>query len=395
MLWWVQLPLAAPSIIAGIRTATVWVVGLATIAQPVGATSLGNYIFVGLQTSNSSALLMGCIFSALLAISLDRILRGVEAATRDRDQSRLLRLCTFLSMIVLTPILLEALYSPATFVTSEQLPVDAKYSSTRPITVGGKAFTEGYTMAHLLEEALKNNGIETKTRTGMGSTILFEALANGTIDAYVDYTGTIWATIMKQSGSLTPAELFVEVASYLRREHGITVLGQLGFENSYSLGMNRQKAQELGITSIQDLRAQSASLVVVSEVEFFARSEWTNLRKSYGLDFKDKMTMDANLMYDAVHNGKSDVVVAYTTDGRIPAYDLVILGDPRQILPSYDAIILLSKEASKDMRVIRALRPMINSISTKKMQLYNKAVDLDGDTPVNVARRLYAEILAR
>lgn len=395
MLWWVQLPLAGPSIIAGIRTATVWVVGLATIAQPVGATSLGNYIFVGLQTSNSAALLTGCIFSALLAISLDRILRGVEAATRDRDQRRLLRLCTFLLMIVLSPLLLGSLHSSANPVASGQLPPDAEHAATRTITVGGKAFTEGYTMAHLLDEALKSNGVETRMRTGMGSTILFEALASGTVDAYVDYTGTIWATIMKRSESLSSAELFIEVASYLKREHGITVLGQVGFENSYSLGMKRGKAKELGVTSIEDFRGHSSGLVAVSEVEFFARPEWTNLRASYGLDFKKKMTMDANLMYDAVNQGNSDVVVAYTTDGRIPAYDLVILDDPRQALPSYDAIILLSKDAAKDMRVIRALRPLINSVSTKEMQLYNKGVDLDGETPLEIGRRLYASIMAR
>lgn len=395
MLWWVQLPLAAPSIIAGIRTATVWVVGLATIAQPVGATSLGNYIFVGLQTSNSVALLTGCIFSALLAISLDRILRGVEGATRERDKARLIRLCTFLFLIIFSPLLLGFLHSPVKPVASGQLPSGAESSASRTITIGGKAFTEGYTMAHLLEEALKGNGIETRMRNGMGSTILFEALASGTVDAYVDYTGTIWATIMKRSESLSPAELFVEVASYLKREHGITVLGQVGFDNSYSLGMKRQQAKELGIASIEDLRAQASGLVAVSEVEFFARPEWTHLRTTYGLEFRNKMTMDANLMYDAVKSGKSDVVVAYTTDGRIPAYDLVVLDDPRQALPSYDAIILLSKDAAKDVRIGRALRPLINSISTKQMQLSNKAVDLDGDSPVEVARRLYAGISAR
>jgi osmoprotectant transport system permease protein len=394
MLWWVELPLAGPSIIAGIRTATVWVVGLATIAQPVGATSLGNYIFLGLQTSNSAALLTGCIFSALLAISLDRILRGVEEATIERDKARLMRLGAFLLMIILSPLFLGFYKSPAKLAASRQFPADVERSSTRTITIGGKAFTEGYTMAHLLEEALKSNGIETRMRTGMGSTILFEALATGAVDVYVDYTGTIWSTIMKRSESLSPAELFVEVATYLKREHEITVLGQLGFENSYSLAMKRQKAKSLGIASIEDLRAQSSDLVAVSEVEFFGRPEWTHLRTSYGLEFNKKMTMDANLMYDAVHNGKSDVVFAYTTDGRIPAYDLVILEDPRRALPSYDAIILLSKDAVKDMRVERALRPLINAVSTKQMQLFNKAVDLDGATPVEVARRLYTRIAA-
>ncbi|MCH8990753.1 MAG: ABC transporter permease/substrate-binding protein, partial [Acidobacteria bacterium] len=181
----VELPLAAPVIIAGIRTATVWVVGTATLSTLVGATSLGNYIFSGLQTQNFTSVLVGCVAAALLATVLDLLIRLVEIAFERRSR-RLGMLAAALLFVVLGGGLYPYL-------------ARAGIDREKPVVViGSKTFTEQYILADLISAALTDAGYAVETKPGMGSMILFDALAQGTIDCYVDYTGTIWANVMKR-----------------------------------------------------------------------------------------------------------------------------------------------------------------------------------------------------
>src|SRR5712691_2852600 len=84
----VELPLALPVIMAGIRTSAVWVIGTATLATPVGQTSLGNYIFTGLQTQNWIFVLFGCVAAAVLALAVDQLLSLMESGLSGRKRNR-------------------------------------------------------------------------------------------------------------------------------------------------------------------------------------------------------------------------------------------------------------------------------------------------------------------
>lgn len=197
-LWTVQAPLALPVILAGVRTATVWVVGIATLSTPVGQASLGNFIFAGLQTRNWVMVLVGCIAAALLAILLDVLIGGLEHAAARRSR-RLAAVCAGLLAIFLlgglaAPALVAGRSGP---MGGEALAGVAATRLQRPIRVGAKTFTEQYILATLIETRLKEAGFATERMDSLGSTVIFDALADGGLDVYVDYSGTIWTNHME------------------------------------------------------------------------------------------------------------------------------------------------------------------------------------------------------
>ena len=367
MLFRVEIPLAAPVIIAGIRTATVWVVGTATLSTPVGATSLGNYIFSGLQTQNFAAVLVGCVAAAVLAIVLDQLIRLLELAASRRSRTLAIAASAGLLLIIgggLTPVLLHGRAEHA----------------RAPVVVGAKTFTEQYILAQLLTTTLHDAGLAATNKSSLGSTILFDALAAGEVDCYVDYSGTIWTNIMKHEDIPPRQALLDEMSRWLKEKYGIAVLGPLGFENTYALAIPREKSVALSITSISDLSRHAPMLSIGSDYEFFSRPEWTALKNAYTLQFKQQRTFDPTLMYSAVKEGAVEVISAYSTDGRIVEYDLVVLADPEHVLPPYDAVLLLSPAAAVRQELVHALRPLIGAIDDDAMRQANKLVDIDGNS---------------
>jgi len=384
-LYYVELPLAAPFIIAGVRTATVWVVGMATLSTPVGAPSLGNYIFFGLQTRNWVAVVFGCVAAALLAIVLDQLIRLLETSARRR--SPMLGIAAGVGLALLLAIGLWPMargQRARVATTSSHRPVSVEtHAALRPmagrsLTVGSKGFTEQYILAGLLALRLEEAGARVERRPNMGSTILFDALRSGSVDVSVDYTGTVWNTIMGRAEALERTAMFIEVAAHLRAEYGILTLGRLGFENAYALTMERSRAAALGVRSIADLAQVDERLTIASDPEFFGRPEWARVREIYRLGDVRTRGMDSTFMYGAVRHGEVDIITAYTTDGRITAFDLVVLEDPYQALPPYDAILLLSPAAGADPDLVAALRPLVNAISAEIMRTANLMVDLEG-----------------
>lgn len=372
----VELPLAAPVIIAGIRTATVWVVGIATLSTPVGQKSLGDYIFTGLQLQNWGSVLLGCVAAALLAIVLDMLIALLQSAAERRSRTRAWLGAAGLVIVLgggMTPLVL--------------LP--------RPdYIVGAKTFDEQFILASLLRDRLRDSGFDAGKRQGMGSTVVFQALAAGRIDAYVDYSGTIWAVQMKRDGVADADTVYNEVAQWLGQEHGITCVGRLGFENAYALAMRRERAEELGIGSIADLAARSPQLSIGGDYEFFDRPEWKTIRDAYGLGFAEQRRFQSTLMYEAVNSGEVDVISAFSSDGRIAAYDLLVLDDPRNAIPPYDAILLVSPDASREPGFIEALEPVVGKINDDLMRRANYMVDRDEDkkTPDQAAAWLAEQI---
>ena len=350
-LWQVELPLALPIIIAGIRTATVWVVGIATLSTPVGAPSLGNYIFAGLQTRNWVSVIFGCVFAAALAIALDQLVRMYEVSARDRKPGYAWAATIGLVAIVavgLGPVAYGSMRNVNYTNVAGSGPVGLERSAAvnpllgQDVKIGSKTFTEQYILADLIERHLTANGARVSNLQNMGSTILFDALRNDTVDVYVDYTGTIWATIMNRKEPIERTAMYIEIAHYLRSEFGILTVGRLGFENAYGLAMRRDQAQAIGASSIEHLAQRAADLSIGGDPEFFSRAEWIRVRDAYGLGAMRTRSMDSTFMYGAVRDGEVNVISAYTTDGRIAAFDLIILRDPKQAFPPYDAIILVS-----------------------------------------------------
>jgi osmoprotectant transport system permease protein len=373
-LWRVELPLALPVILAGLRTSTVWTVGMATLSTPVGAPSLGNYIFAGLQTRNLTAVLVGCVAAAALALVLDGLVRALGGAVLARKRSSLVAILAVFGV----------LYAHATlaFVTSVTRTGPAR------IVVGAKTFTEQYILAAILSKTIANaTGTQVDVASSLGSTVAFDALRAGDIDAYVDYTGTIWATIMRRDASSVDRDTVLrEVGRYLKGEHGIEVVGALGFENAYAMAMRRSHAADLRVRSLTDLARYASRLAVGGDYEFFQRPEWRAIQDRYGLQFREQRSMDPSLMYQAVANSQVDLIGAFSTDGRIAALDLVLLEDERHAIPPYDAVILAGARLVREHSdAIAALRGLSGTIDADRMRRMNLAVDQDGQSPETVA----------
>ncbi|MEE2527257.1 ABC transporter permease/substrate-binding protein [Hyphobacterium sp. HN65] len=385
----VELPLALPTIVAGIRTAVVWVVGAAVLATPVGASSLGNYIFAGLQTRNWTAVLFGCVVSALLAILLDQIVRNYEIAARQRNRM-VAGLATLGGVILIGAALAPGWINAGSRQAGENVLVEAVGLEGRTVVVASKPFTEQYILVALMERVLEDEGAIVERRDGLGTAVIFDALANNEIDVSIDYSGTLWTNTLRREDMIGRYRMMAVINAFLLEQYGIYSPGSLGFENAYGFAMSREGAERLGVTSIADLAGQRVT--IGADTVFFNRPEWTGTREAYGLQDATPRPMDSTFMYGAVRDGQVDVITAYTTDGRIPAYDLVILEDPRAILPPYDAMILLSPEAAADDAVAAALAPLVNAITPEMMREANRRVDLDGQTPEQAADWLWGEI---
>ena len=374
----VELPLALPVIMAGIRTAAVWVIGTATLSTPIGQTSLGNYIFAGLQTQNWVFVLFGCAAAATLALAVDQLLALIETGVRLRSRVRVIAGVLGVAALI--------------FVTLIPAFARAKTSTI----VGAKTFTEQYILSSLIAQRLQAAGLPASSREGLGSNVIFEALSKGDIDVYVDYSGTLWVNQLKRTAALPRKELLEQLKSALANQYKISLVGELGFENAYALVMPRKRAETLGVHSIADLAPRAGTLSIAGDYEFFSRPEWTSIKQAYSLAFRQQRQMQPDFMYAAVASGEVDVIAGYTSDGLIAKYDLVVLDDPKHAIPPYDAIVLVSPNRADDRQLMAALQPLIGTIDIATMREANlRAASNDGSSSPDAVARWLAEKIER
>ncbi|MFN3523234.1 MAG: glycine betaine ABC transporter substrate-binding protein [Phenylobacterium sp.] len=373
----VELPLAAPVIMAGVRTAAVWTIGAATLSTPVGQTSLGNYIFAGLQTENWVFVLFGCAASAALALSADQLLGLIEAAAARRDPRRaVIGAAGLVAGVALALLPLLPTGQGASYV------------------VGAKNFSEQYILAEMIAHRLERTGASVTRKEDLGSAVAYRALASGELDVYVDYSGTLWTNVLNRTDNPGRQQVLERLAEELKRRDGVVVLGSLGFENAYALAMRADRARALGIRSLADLARAAPGLTMGSDLEFLSRPEWRAVDAAYGFTFKAERSYQPTFMYRALQAGDVDVISAFSSDGRIAADDLLVLADPKGAIPPYDAVVLVSPKRADDARLRRALEPLIGGVPVEAMRAANLSVDRDQDklSPAEAARRLERDL---
>ena len=373
-LFQVEAPLAAPVVMAGVRTAAVWVIGAATLSTAVGWTSLGDYIFSGLQTENWALVLFGCAASAALALSADGLLALIESGLARRARERL----AFGATGLLAGVILAL------------APLVAGAGGPKAYVIGAKNFSEQYILADLMADRLTQAGARVTQRSDLGSAIAFRALAAGDLDAYVDYSGTLWTNVLGHSDTPPRAELLRRLGLELKARYGVTLLGPLGFENAYVLAMRADQARASHIASLADLAPRAPDLTLGSDLEFLSRPEWRALSGAYGLRFRAQRRFQPTFMYRALQDGEADVISAFSSDGRMAADRLIALADPKGAAPSYDAVILLAPTRAADARLRAALQPLVGKVSVEAMRAANLSVDRDADklAPQDAARTL-------
>jgi len=370
----VELPLALPVILSGVRTAAVVGVGTATIAAAVGAGGLGSYVFRGLATVDSRLILAGAVPAALMALAVDGLLALVETSRR--------------------PLLAAiALAIGAAGVAAFAAP--ASRGGLRPVIVGSKNFTEQVILGEMLAELLEGRGFPVERRLNLGGALLCHAAVRaGEIDLYPEYTGTALADVLRLPVVKDPAEALAIV----RRSYASQNLhvGQpLGFDNSYALVMGRPAAQARAVRTISDLVPLASSLRVGLNGEFLERADgMPGLARHYGLRFRlPPMELDLGLLYPALAQGQVDLAVGSATDGLIGSLDLVVLEDDRRYFPPYDAVVVANVASlHAHPGLAEALSALEGKVDAAAMRRLNYAVDGEHLAPARVARDFLREV---
>jgi osmoprotectant transport system permease protein len=369
----VELPLALPVILAGVRVATVISVGTATIAAAIGAGGLGTYVFRGLATVDTRLILAGAVPAALLALFADAVLGAVQRARRPERAAGALAVAGALALAFL------------------QVP----RSASAPVVIGSKNFTEQVVLGEIVAALLEDQGFEVSRRLNLGGTTLCHAaLRAGEIDLYPEYTGTALTEILKRPTQRDPARVYAEVkAAYA--ELGLRITPPLGFDNSYALVVRPSVAAARGLRSISDLARHARELRVGLFGEFLEREDgMPGLTRAYGFRFaRPPVEMDLGLIYRALAADQVDVAVGSATDGPIAALGLVVLADDRRYFPPYDAVIVMNADAlGRHPGLEAAVDRLAGRIDADTMRKLNNAVDGEHRAPAEVAREFLERV---
>ena len=378
LLWLVELPLALPSIVGGVRVATVVAVGTATVAAAIGAGGLGEYIFRGLSMVDSTVILAGAIPAAALALGADGLLMWLERRLAP-GRRRSMRAVALAGVAVLALV-------GAAAVLSASPDRDA-------VVVGSKNFTEQVILGELVAQLLEREGVPVTRKLNLGGTFICDqALRSGDVDVYVEYSGTALTAIFRQPVARDRAAVLAAVRDRYAAS-GLTMLPSLGFNNTFAILVRAADAETFGLRTIGDLQRVSARFTPGFGYEFIEREDgYRGLTAAYGLRFaRDPRVMDLTLMYRALAGGEVDLVAGDATSALIDALGLRVLEDDRAYFPPYDAVpvartaVLLANPA-----VRRELEQVAGTISESEMRALNHAVDVERRDAAAVVREFLA-----
>ena len=373
LLWLVELPLALPSIITGVRVATIIGVATTTIAAAIGAGGLGEYIFRGLAMVDTTTILAGAIPAAVLALCADGLLSWLETRVRS-GRLQAARIAVPAAAVAL----LIALLAGAAYARGD----------TGAIVVGSKNFTEQVILGELVAQAIEAEGDSVVRRLNLGGTFVCDrGIRSGELDVYVEYTGTAVTAVFHDEVPRDAAQTLARARDLYARI-GVSVLEPLGFNNSFAILVRKRDAERLGLQTIEDLQGPAAGWTPGFGYEFLQRSDgYPGLVKAYGLSFgRQPRGMDLSLIYRALADGQVDVIAGDTTSALIDSLQLTTLADTRQYFPPYHAVPLV-RTATLHARpgVRRAIGRLAGRISEADMRAMNAAVDVEGRSVRDVA----------
>lgn len=247
------------------------------------------------------------------------------------------------------------------------------------ITVGAKHFTEGYILSEIIAQLLEHEGFIVERKFNLGGTMVcFSALSEKEIDIYPEYTGTILSEILKTDEALSIAQL----RERLKKKLNLSISSGYGFNNTYALALKRTLAEDRNIRTVSDLRHHPGLSIGLS-YEFLKRKDgWDNLAQAYSLPH-NPVGLEHGLAYAALQEEKIQVTDAYSTDGEIQRYDLVILKDDLNFFPNYHAVSFYRKDLHA--KAVHAVEKLSGQLSEQEMQSMNAAVLFQGKSYAEVA----------
>jgi osmoprotectant transport system permease protein len=376
----VELPLAMPVILTGVRVAVVICVGVATVAAAVGAGGLGTYIFRGLRQNDNNLLLAGALASALLALLCDLALgqfeRSYEIGRRASRTSR--------RFITASIIAVFALVIGFSYWGTAGSPGSAA-ADGRAITVGSKDFTESVILAEILSQMLETKGVTVDRQFELAGNLPHDALLARQIDVYPEYTGTAFTAILKHPPVTDARTVYDRTKAEYAEKFGLVVSPPIGFANDFAILIRGDVARKKGLKTISDAVPLMQDWQAGFGQDFMSRADgYPGFIKAYGIRFaKQPREMDLSLIDRALAAGELDIVAGAATDGLIPALDLFQLEDDRHYFPPYQAVFIARRD--KMDVLVEAFRLLENSITTDDMRRLNYEVDGKQRSPREVA----------
>jgi len=382
----VELPLAAPVILTGIRVAVVIAVGVATIAAAVGAGGLGTYIFRGLRQNDNNLLLAGAISSALLALVADFALGRIEkmfAPVRAENRASSKRR----KFIAVGAVGLIAILLGLSFLPSFKYGASNSKSETanQTVRVGSKDFTESIVLSEILAQMLEKRGLTVERKFELGGNLAHDALLSNQIDVYPEYTGTAFTAILKRQPITDAQAVYDQTKAEYAEKFNLVLSPSLGFSNDFAILVRGDVARKMNLKTVSDAVPISKNWQAGFGQDFMSRSDgYAGFARAYNFDFaKQPREMDLSLTYRALASAQVDLIAGNSTDGLIAALGLVQLADDRRYFPPYQAVFIARRDKSEILN--ETFERLNNAISTEEMRRSNYAVDGDKRAPKDAA----------
>ncbi|HIR48468.1 MAG TPA: ABC transporter permease subunit [Candidatus Faecimonas gallistercoris] len=384
----IQIPQALPIIMAGVRISSVSAVGLMTMAAFIGGGGLGYLIFSGIRTVNNYQILAGAIPACILALLVDYFFGAIEKLVtpislqqEKKSKEKIIKERRRNKLIILFTIIILALL----FLHE----IDFSKKTENVVRVGSKDFTEQEILCYMTAHAIESNtNIEVVNECNLGGAqVVFSALTNDNIDLYIDYAGTDYTDILKHQPISDTEKVYQTIKKEMKEKYNVEVLDQMAFNNTYALAVTKETAKKYNLKTISDLKKVSRNLTIAPTLEFINREDGLpGLEKEYGLVFKDTIGIDGSPRYTALINGDAQVIDAFTTDGLLKKFDLVVLEDDKNFFPPYNAIPLIREETlEKYPEIKEVLNNLGTYLTDEVMQDLNYQVDELGKSPEKVA----------
>ncbi|MEN1969976.1 ABC transporter permease/substrate-binding protein [Lentibacillus sp. N15] len=369
----VELPIAMPVIMAGIRTSMVLIVGTTTIAALIGAGGLGEIILLGIDRgADINLILLGAIPAALLAILLDFILRGFEHISKRAGFKSFIAMLVIAILVVLSPFLFQI-------------------NKKADIVIGAKLNAEPEILINMYKLLIEENtNLHVKLEPGLGKTpFVFSALQHGDIDMYPEFTGTAIVTHLDQKAKSNNAkEVYQQAKHGMQEQYDMAFLEPMAYNNTYTVAVTKEFAKEHHLQSIGDLKRVEDTITAGFTLEFKDRYDgYVGMQDVYNLSIGNVKTMEPGIRQKALSQRDVDVIDAYATDSYMIDLDLVTLDDPKHLFPPYQGAPLIRKDTlNKYPELEDILNQLGGKITDEQMRKMNYQVDYDDMPPEKVAR---------
>ena len=376
ILFKIKLPLAMPVILSGIRNMVTMTIALAGIASFIGAGGLGVVIYRGITTNNAAMTMAGSLLIALLALATDFLLGFMEKRIGKRSvkAKKANRVMAIAALLICLCVIVGML-----------LPVNRRDT----LHIATKPMTEQYVLGEMLDILIEQDtdlNVELTQGVGGGTSNIQPAMESGEFDIYPEYTGTGWNMVLKKEGLYTE-DLFETMQDEYKNLLNMQWVGIYGFNNTYGLAVRREIAETYNIRTYSDLKSVSNQLIFGAEYDFFEREDgYDALCDAYGFTFKRTMDLDIGLKYQAINQGKIDVMTIFTTDGQLSVSDVAVLEDDENFYPSYlCGNVIRSEILEQHPELMELFNKLTDVISDDDMAQMNYAVESEGKETREVA----------